>query len=157
MFEEIRKYGVWITIANQFLGQLSGRALDATMGNVTNTVSFEVGSDDAKELSTYMKPTFTVEDLTKLGKHRAAIKTTIGGMSQPPFLVDTLPPPPRHPEGESRVERIKTRSQDQWTPMSQIYVLAWLAERYPRSKFGVHKGDKPNKPDPENEDFEVAG
>lgn len=157
MFEEIRKYGVWITIANQFLGQLNGRTLDATMGNVTNTVSFAVGTDDARELGTYMKPTFTVEDLTELGIRRAAIKTAIDGKSQPPFLVDTLPPPPPHPEGQSRVERIKQRSIEQWTPWSQNKVLAWLSERYPRTNFGIPKGDEPNKPDPDNEDFEVKG
>jgi len=157
MFEEIRKYGVWITIANQFLGQLSGRTLDATMGNVTNTVCFEVGKDDARELASYMHPTFEAEDLTSLGIRRAAVKTVINGKSQPPFLIDTLPPPPPHPDGQRRIERIKKRSIELWTPKSQAEVMAWLDARYPEEGFGIPKGDDPNKPDPDNEDFEVKG
>ena len=141
MFEEIRKYGVWITIANQYLGQLMGKTLAAVMGNVTTTVSFEVGKADARELEAYMQPTFTAEDLMNLGKHKAVVKTTLKDTAQPPFAISTPAPPPEYPNAKERAKQIKERSIKKWTPKKRSEVLAWLEERYPIEEFGIPKGD----------------
>ena len=157
LFDEIRKYGVWVTIANQYLDQLKGKTLSAVMGNVTTTVAFSIGLDDASEIGQYMKPAIQPEDLLHLGVHRAAIRTILNNQAQPSFIVDTLPPPPAHTEGKARVERIKQRSIIQWTPKTRAQVLAWLEERYPRQNLNIPKGNEPNKPRHDDDDFEVAG
>jgi hypothetical protein len=155
MFEEIRKSGVWLTIANQYLGQMTGKTLTAVMGNTTTTYAFEVSADDARELAPYVRPVFEVEDLVFLGKHRAIVKTTLNNIAQPAFRINTVPPPPDHPDADTRVAHIRQRSIEQWTPKSRADVLAWLKERYPDEDLFTPKADKETSAD-EGEDWEVS-
>jgi ABC-type multidrug transport system fused ATPase/permease subunit len=153
MFEGIRKRGVWMTIANQYLDQLKGDVLKAVMGNVTTTIVFEVARDDGQELEAYVKPEFEMENLVKLGRHRAVIQTIINDAPQPAFVVDTLPPPP---EPEKKVAdaleaRIRQRSIDLYTPMTKDAVKKWLDERYPRRGFTVPKDLRKGNNTQENE------
>ncbi|MEX0934348.1 MAG: type IV secretion system DNA-binding domain-containing protein, partial [Candidatus Saccharimonadales bacterium] len=66
ILSEARKYGLNLTIANQYISQMSQEVRDAVFGNVGTLTSFRVSADDAPYLAKYFAPTFEGEDLVKL-------------------------------------------------------------------------------------------
>jgi hypothetical protein len=48
---EVRKYGLGLTLAHQFTGQLSEKVRAAVFGNVATKVLFSVGAEDAEKLA----------------------------------------------------------------------------------------------------------
>ena len=136
IFPEARKFGLYLTVAHQFLGQLKGKTLGAVMGNVGTSIVFQVGPDDARALAAYLSPEFKAEDLINLDLHHAAIKMRLGGRTLPAFSLETRPRPGEEDEeAEEREERIRKRSVEQYTPKSREEVLDWLQKRYARSRF----------------------
>jgi len=51
VLSEARKYGLTLTVAHQYLAQLSPEVADAVFGNVGSVVAFRVGSGDAERLA----------------------------------------------------------------------------------------------------------
>jgi hypothetical protein len=139
MFSEARKYGLSLTTANQFLGQLTGKTLDAVIGNVGTTVVFRCGHDDASALATYMKPQFSAQDLMDLDRFEAVIKMQVEGQTQPAFSLLPFTPLPVPEDAAEREARIRQCSITTYTPKSREEVLAWLRERYPRRKLATVK------------------
>jgi hypothetical protein len=135
VFSEARKYGLSFITAHQFLGQLSGKTLDAVMGNVGTTVMFGCSPDDAQALAAYTKPQFTPQDLVNLNRFEAAVKLQVNGQTQPAFSLRTLEPieieegAPDPAERESAIRQAAIRH---YTPKRREEVLTWLKQRYPR-------------------------
>ena len=90
MLSELRKYGVGMTLANQYLSQLEPEIRDAVFGNVGTLVSFRVGAADAEYLAREFAPTFSAVDLTSLPRYSVYLKLQIDGESSPPFSATTL-------------------------------------------------------------------
>lgn len=84
MLSETRKYGLQITIANQYLSQLSDEVRDAVLGNVGTLVSFRISAHDAKTLSPELGDT---KDLPNQLPFHAVIKKDLDA-----FHIKTLPP-----------------------------------------------------------------
>jgi len=51
ILSESRKYGLSLTLAHQYIGQLDPKVQEAIFGNVASVVSFQVGYSDAKILA----------------------------------------------------------------------------------------------------------
>jgi len=139
MFSEARKDGLSLTLANQYLKQLTGDTLEAVIGNVGALIAFQCGLDDAKALAPYMKPGFEANDLLNMDKYNAAVYMRYNGHTQPAFGIVTRPAPgedrglyQEHPEERER--RIRALSVRQYTPMNRQAVMEWLRERYPRRR-----------------------
>lgn len=132
MLSEACKYGLSLTTANQFLGQLTGKTLEAVMGNVGTTVVFRCSPEDTHSLATYMKPEFRVQDLLDLDRFQAVVKLQINGYTQPAFSLHTLPPIPTPDDAISREQYLRKLSIQGYTPKNRETVLTWLKERYPR-------------------------
>ncbi len=114
MFAGIRKNGISLQAANQYLGQLTGDTLGAVFGNVGTTVIFEVGVKDAQALSPYVKPIFDASDLTHLGKFNAVVRTRFAGRSQSPFSI-MIPGPMAEPaDADEREARIRQSSRSKY-------------------------------------------
>ena len=96
ILSESRKYGLGLTIANQFIAQLNEKdtttVKDAVFGNVGTTIVFKVGPLDAQELEPLFEPTFTIEDMVGLGVGQIYLTLSIDGITSPPFSAQTLPP-----------------------------------------------------------------
>ncbi len=95
ILSEARKYRLSLVIAHQYLKQLDEQTANAVFGNVGSMISFQVGSDDAEDLSLQLskhanqvKPT----DLTNLPKYTAYARLLINGLPSNPFSMQTLPP-----------------------------------------------------------------
>ena len=50
MLSECRKYGLQLTLAHQYTGQLHGNVLAAVIGNVDTMILFRIGIEDAYKL-----------------------------------------------------------------------------------------------------------
>ena len=91
MLSEGRKFGVVLTIANQFLHQLDGGIREAVFGNVGSLVAFRVGTQDAPVLATEFYPLFSSGDLLNLPQYTTVTKLLIDGIAARPFTMRTLP------------------------------------------------------------------
>ncbi len=113
ILSEARKYGLCLTVAHQYMGQLIPKVQAAVLGNVGNIVIFRVGGEDAVKLKPEMAPVFDVKDMINLATQEFYIKMTIDGEAYDPFSAETLKVmPPPHP---SYRERIIARSREKYT------------------------------------------
>jgi hypothetical protein len=146
MFATARKFGLSLTLANQYLTQLTQETQDGILGNVGTQMVFEVGEKDSRVLARQLEPEIAREQLLKLGTYQMAVKTRTSGASLPAFLVKTLPPPQKPNDGERQATDIR------FAPMQAHEVEAWLAKRYaPKPK---PKREKKTKEPPKLTSFE---
>jgi hypothetical protein len=96
ILSEARKYGLYLTVANQYVAQMSDEVKDAVFGNVGSMICFRVGADDATYLAKYFEPVFEATDLVNLNIQNIYITMSIDGETSPPFSAKTL----RMPEPE---------------------------------------------------------
>lgn len=101
ILSEARKYRLALTVAHQYIEQMSDEVRAAVFGNVGTMVSFRVGSYDADVLEKEFAPMFTAEDMVNLGFAQIYLKLMIDGVSSQPFSATTLPPIPK-PEKTSK-------------------------------------------------------
>ena len=92
MLSELRKYGVGVTLANQYLQQLEPDVRHAVLGNAGTLIAFRIGPEDAVHLAKEFQPKIGVEDLLNLPNHSIYLKLLIDGEPSPPFSADTLAP-----------------------------------------------------------------
>ena len=90
MLSEARKYGIALTMAHQYVGQLLDRVMHAVLGNTGTLIIFRVGGEDAVKLEPEMAPIFKVKDMINLGMQEFYIKETIDGETYDPFSAQTL-------------------------------------------------------------------
>jgi len=88
MLSEVRKYGVSLTLANQFVSQLDEQVRDAIFGNVGTLMSYRVGMQDAAILAKEFEPTFNETDLTNVPAQVLYTKTIVNSTPVPPFSLN---------------------------------------------------------------------
>ena len=88
MLSEVRKYGVSLTLANQFVSQLDEQVRDAIFGNVGTLMSYRVGMQDAAILAKEFEPTFNESDLTNIPAQMIYTKTIVNSSPVPPFSMN---------------------------------------------------------------------
>ena len=96
ILSEARKYGLNLTVANQYTSQMTESVRDAVFGNVGTTISFRVSADDAPILSKQFEPIFEAQDLLNLNNRHFVVSMIINGEKTPAFSATTLsiPKPP---------------------------------------------------------------
>lgn len=87
ILSEARKYRLNLTVANQFVAQLSDDIKDAVFGNVGTMAAFRVGPDDAEYLETQFEP-FTKNDLMNNSVGNYYLRLLIDGQPSKPFSVN---------------------------------------------------------------------
>ena len=92
ILSEARKYKLNLTVAHQYIEQMSEEVRDAVFGNVGTMIVFRVGAFDAEVLEKEFMPTFTAEDLVNLGFVQIYLKLMIDGVASSPFSATSLPP-----------------------------------------------------------------
>jgi hypothetical protein len=85
LMSELRKYGVGLVLAHQYLHQLEPDIRHAVLGNTGTLISFRVGPDDATVLAREFQPKFGVEDLLNLANRDMYLKLMIDGAPSAPF------------------------------------------------------------------------
>ncbi len=94
ILSEARKYGLNLTVANQYISQMTESVRDAVFGNVGTTISFRVSADDAPVLVKQFEPTFEAQDLLQMNNRHFIISMIINGEKVPAFSATTLSIPP---------------------------------------------------------------
>jgi hypothetical protein len=102
ILSEARKYRLNLTIAHQYLGQLSQGAgaagaaanglRDAVFGNVGTEIAFRIGVEDSEVMAKEFAPTFSAYDLLNVDRFNAYVKLMVNGTTSKPFNMATLPP-----------------------------------------------------------------
>ena len=90
ILSEARKYGLNLTVANQYISQMTDSVRDAVFGNVGTTISFRVSADDAPILAKQFEPVFDQSDLIQMNNRHFVISMIINGEKAPAFSATTL-------------------------------------------------------------------
>lgn len=96
ILSEARKYGLFLTVANQYVGQMPEEVREAVFGNVGSMISFRIGAADATYLTKYFEPVFEANDLVNLNIQNIYVSMSIDGQTSLPFSAKTLPMPDPH-------------------------------------------------------------
>ncbi len=111
ILSEARKYGLNLTVANQYIAQMSMEVKDAVFGNVGSIIAFRMGADDARVMQRYFEPKFLEYDLVHMHNRHFVISMTIYGEKAQAFSATSLDLPPF---GEDFVGEIVQRSRQRY-------------------------------------------
>ncbi len=115
ILSEARKYRLSLTIAHQFIAQLTDKIKDAVFGNVGSMIAFRISTQDAESMAKQFEPVFSQNDLINIDNFNANVKILINGQPSKPFNIKTFP----MPRGDSQ--------------------LASQYQDYSRQKYGVDR------------------
>ncbi|HET6863620.1 MAG TPA: DUF87 domain-containing protein [Candidatus Saccharimonadales bacterium] len=90
ILSEARKYALNLTVANQYISQMSEEVRNAVFGNVGTIICFRISPDDAPFMQKYFEPQFEAGDLIQ--QHSRFFVTTmmINDEKAPAFSAKTL-------------------------------------------------------------------
>jgi len=121
MLSESRKFGLGLTLAHQYLAQLTPAIRDAVLGNIGTSVVFRLGGHDALLLEPEFAPAFTANDLQQLERYHVAVKMLARGESLKPFSARTLPAIVRPTDAAETIARIREQSRARFcSPREQV-------------------------------------
>jgi hypothetical protein len=125
LFPEARKFHLGVTLAHQYLDQLTEELCHAMLGNVGTMVVFRVGARDAGMLAQEFAPEMSPTDLVSLPNRQAYLKLLVEGTTTRPFSATMLPPPvPHHSQRDAIIAASRRRycrpvaevEQELWRP-----------------------------------------
>jgi len=136
ILSEARKFGLALTLANQYMAQIPPHIQKAILGNAGTIISFAIGAEDAAIVYKEMAEVFSANDLVNLSNHQIALKLMIDGHTSRPFLANTLPTPSSKNLNREKIIRV---SRERYT---RKVTEGQLAKEY----------DTPNPPELPNQD-----
>jgi len=137
ILSEARKYGLNLTVANQYTAQMSDTVRDAVFGNVGTMISFRVAADDAQVLAKQFEPQFEASDLLQMNNRHFVISMIIRGEKVPAFSATTLSLPTAQVDNTGRIVENTRRmySRDRADVEAEINALIGPPEHLqPKSK-----------------------
>ncbi len=160
ILSEARKYGLNLTVANQYISQMTDSVRDAVFGNVGTTISFRVSADDAPILAKQFEPVFDQSDLIQMNNRHFVISMIINGEKAPAFSATTLSLPTTPQDNFDRIVESSRRlySRHREDVEEEIRVTIEQSEKYKKelsdsgraagSESGNMAGNeqRPNKP-----------
>ena len=103
IMSEARKYHLNLTIAHQYMGQLSQKIRQTVFGNIGSMISFRVGAEDASVMAEEFSPIFKERDIINLGVREFYIKMSVKGEIREPFSGRTLDVPAVTQDNTARI------------------------------------------------------
>ncbi|HEX7633081.1 MAG TPA: type IV secretion system DNA-binding domain-containing protein [Candidatus Saccharimonadales bacterium] len=103
ILSEARKYALNLTVANQYIAQMSQEVKDAVFGNVGSMIAFRMGADDARGMQRYFEPKFEEYDLVHMHNRHFVINMTIEGEKSPAFSAISLDLPPQQGDNTAMI------------------------------------------------------
>jgi hypothetical protein len=131
ILSEARKYGLNLTVANQYISQMQDTVRDAVFGNVGTMISFRVSADDSPILAKQFEPQFEPNDLLQMHNRNFIVNMVINGEKAPAFSAKTLNLPPAQDDNTGRI-------------------IQWTRENYSRSREEIEKDISERILPPEN-------
>ena len=118
ILSEARKYGLNLTVANQYISQMEETVRDAVFGNVGTVISFRVSADDSPILAKQFEPQFEPNDLLQMHNRNFIINMVINGEKAPAFSAKTLNLPVAQDDNTGRI-------------------IQWTRENYSRNRSDI--------------------
>jgi hypothetical protein len=112
ILSEARKYGLCLTVANQYISQMSDTVRESVFGNVGTLLAFRVSADDATKISKQFEPQFEPADIISMNNRHFVVNMIIGGEKTQPFSGVTLALPPRQ---DSHLEEIMAHTRENYS------------------------------------------
>ena len=126
ILSEARKYGLNLTVANQYIAQMPMEVKDAVFGNVGSIIAFRMSADDARTMLRYFEPKFEEYDLVHMHNRHFVISMTIEGEKVQAFSAISLNLPPLQADQSAAIVE---RSRTQYA-VSRDFVERYVHERY---------------------------
>lgn len=140
ILSEARKYGLNLTVANQYTAQMMQSVKDAVFGNVGSIISFRTSADDARSMLKYFEPKFAEHDLVHMHNRNFVISMTINGEKVQAFSATTTDLAAR---GEDNSEAIINQSRSNYA-LSREEVERYIHTRH---DFASPKATQQKKPE----------
>lgn len=92
ILSEARKYKLALTVAHQYVDQMTDEVKSAVFGNVGTMITFRVGATDAEVFEKEFAPFFILDDFVNLSAFQIYIRLMIDNQGSKPFSARTLDP-----------------------------------------------------------------
>lgn len=92
ILSEARKYNLALTVAHQYIEQMTDEVKAAVFGNVGTMITFRVGATDAEVFEKEFAPKFVLDDFVNLSAFQIYLRLMIDGQGSQPFSARTLDP-----------------------------------------------------------------
>jgi hypothetical protein len=92
ILSEARKYKLALTVAHQYIEQMTDEVKSAVFGNVGTMIVFRVGATDAEVFEKEFAPVFIMDDFVNLSAHQIYLRLMIDSVGSQPFSATTLSP-----------------------------------------------------------------
>ena len=161
ILSEARKYGLNLTVANQYISQMSETVRDAVFGNVGTMISFRVSADDAPILAKQFEPNFEPIDLLQMHNRNFVINMVIGGEKTPAFSARSLELPPSQADNTPHIiehsRRMYSKSrEDVEREISAIIMPNRNQKKQATPQPNLQTNSQPNKTQPSINSGEVV-
>lgn len=158
ILSEARKYGLNLTVANQYTSQMTDAVRDAVFGNVGTTISFRVSADDAPVLIKQFEPTFEASDLIQMANRNFIISMIIGGEKVPAFSATTLSIPSTPDDNFNAIVEASrtTYSRPRKVVEAEIREAIEASEKYKQELSDSGRITPPNEVEAKNPDSKLA-
>ena len=161
ILSEARKYGLNLTVANQYISQMSETVRDAIFGNVGTMISFRVSADDAPILAKQFEPNFESIDLLQMHNRNFVINMVIGGEKTPAFSARSLELPPSQADNTPHIiehsRRMYSKSrEDVEREISDIIMPNRNQKKQAAPQPNPQTNSQPNKTQPSTDSGEIV-
>lgn len=149
ILSEARKYGLNLTVANQYIAQMSDEVRDAVFGNVGTIISFRTGADDAPFMEKYFAPTFVGDDIIRQHNRHFIITMSIDGEKAFPFTAKSLELPPHIEEFVPEIVEHTRATYAKPREEVEKQVGEWVLSEREREQYrsgGNDRGGRPGAP-----------
>jgi energy-coupling factor transporter ATP-binding protein EcfA2 len=103
ILSEARKYNLALTVAHQYVEQMTDEVKAAVFGNVGTMIVFRVGATDAEAFEKEFAPVFTLDDIVNLSAYQIYLRLMIDGQGSKPFSARTLNQIAKPPHSSAQV------------------------------------------------------
>ncbi|MFO0705185.1 MAG: type IV secretion system DNA-binding domain-containing protein [Candidatus Andersenbacteria bacterium] len=137
ILSEARKYRLNLTVAHQYIEQMSDEVRAAVFGNVGTLVVFRIGAEDAEFLEQEFDPAFLQADLVNLPAHNIYLKLMIDGLTSAGFSAVTLPRLEAY-RTNNRAKIIKVSRERYGRPRKEVEdkIRRWAGTAFQEMAFG---------------------
>lgn len=101
ILSEARKYNLALTVAHQYIEQMTDEVKSAVFGNVGTMITFRVGATDAEVFEKEFAPKFVLDDFVNLSAYQIYLRLMIDGQGSQPFSARTLPTVEKLPQSNA--------------------------------------------------------
>ncbi|MDD3940125.1 MAG: type IV secretion system DNA-binding domain-containing protein [Candidatus Pacebacteria bacterium] len=92
ILSEARKYQLALTVAHQYVDQMTEEVKAAIFGNIGTMVTFRVGATDAQVFEKEFAPVFSADDIVNLSAFQMYLRLMIDSVGSKPFSAKGLLP-----------------------------------------------------------------